>query len=75
MASRGKETICQSGWRDTDVGMALVLDKGYRRMDRDCTTRKGQILTIQGNLTNFHSQKYSGLTNAKVSTIRGELVD
>jgi hypothetical protein len=25
------------------------------------------ILTLQGNLTNFHSQKYSGLTNKKVS--------
>ena len=25
-----------------------------------------QILTVQGNLTNFHSQKYSGLTNSKV---------
>ena len=34
-----------------------------------------QILTVQGNLTNFHSQKYSGLTNAKVSTLRGELMD
>ena len=56
------------------MGMALVLDEGYRRMDRDCTT-PGQILTIQGNLTNFHSQKYSGLTNAKVSTIRVEFVD
>jgi hypothetical protein len=30
----------------------------------DVTTR--QILTVQGNLTNFHSQKYSGITNSKV---------
>ena len=28
--------------------------------------KTGQILTLQGNLTNFHSQKYSGLTNSKV---------
>ena len=26
----------------------------------------GPVLTLQGNLTNFHSQKYSGITNSKV---------
>jgi hypothetical protein len=36
-------------------------------LEDDSTGRhKRQILIVQGNLTNFHSQKYSGITNSKV---------